>query len=146
MEETRKWIEGITAIFGLVALAIWLWKGEFNKQPPIPPNTPIGQIETKLNVGWTAINDDEVEVPPNPLAPQGTTVNLRKVANDNNLRTEQDVKDFDAKAQKVLSDCTNAVLSEGEANPIAMREKRVDCLRKNYSDNDIGYIGGKIAI
>ena len=136
----------------LAAAVIWgliLLKGGDPGSPPsfsgMPTASALLSLFGLVNRGVHLINDAEAAVPPNSLSPRGATLKPVAFAEKNGISNEQDVRNFDQKAQKILAACTYAVLHTGVSNPIAMRENRVACLYRNgYDQNDIAYIGGKL--
>ncbi|MGX7002515.1 hypothetical protein [Caballeronia sp. KNU42] len=139
-------------VIGIISLIVWIWFSfdhrDMGSPPKIPGSPTLDALVTLVGLvsKITPINEAEAAVAPNPMAPQGATLNLREFVYKNNIRSPQDVSDFDANAQKNLVQCTYGVLQRGEVNPIAMRLQRVDCLHDHgYTSNDVAYMGAKFA-
>jgi hypothetical protein len=134
----------------IIAVILWVAIAITNRDPGPPPVSPayptVSALLTLLGLvnHVRLINETQVEVPPNSLSPQGAVFLPQVFITRNGITNVRDVQSFDEKAQTIYVGCAYQVLSSGESNPIAMREKRVSCLLdKGYNSNDIAYIGGK---
>jgi hypothetical protein len=149
-------MENKKATFILGTLIIFAWLVQQIISPPSPTPTPPPPIEgypllkslaTLLGIlgKIRPISNAEAAVPENSLTPANSTLNLQNLVEKYNLKSLQDVREFDAIAQEKYDDCTEEAMLNEEKNAIAIREKRITCLyRVGYDNNDLVYIGTKL--
>lgn len=165
--EDKKPLEKLGYAIFFVALVFWgvsqfidnrSGKGSSNtyNPPPVPPTPMFEGVKVIFEVlGLAGIikdanADGSVNVNPSKNDIVAQTSVEKFYPNDfvekNNIKTHDDVSEFDKKARKIVDDCTRKIIKSGESNYIAMREKRAICLKNaGYSRNDMLYMNAKNA-